>query len=98
MLSAPTIRGLRSAASLKRGGRAARVGGAEGDPRTQIRGLIEAWTPGAAAGTPAPIDPRTQIRGLIEAPRKTVTRTSPFHAIRGLRSAASLKRPTGRPG
>ena len=39
---------------------------AAADPRTQIRGLIEAVKYGADAATGAG-DPRTQIRGLIEA-------------------------------
>ena len=37
------------------------------DPRTQIRGLIEAVGYGVQEGLDQ-LDPRTQIRGLIEAP------------------------------
>ena len=85
------IRGLRSAASLKpepRGGGHAAV---RRDPRTQIRGLIE------ASGRPRHQstrrgDPRTQIRGLIEAGRFRASIREAAVPIRGLRSAASLKR------
>ena len=93
--SAHSIRGLRSAASLKRSAfvglgrrRIAR------DPRTQIRGLIEALQ------TLADEPELLPIRGLRSAASlKLGGDFVPVIAeatIRGLRSAASLKPPTSR--
>ena len=84
------IRGLRSAASLKRSLPARRRKCAPFDPRTQIRGLIEATVIADPTGIVSG-DPRTQIRGLIEAATRRSTSCSACGAIRGLRSAASLK-------
>ena len=86
------IRGLRSAASLKQQVDAMVRGPILVDPRTQIRGLIEAERGRARMTFDAALDPRTQIRGLIEASSTTWTTASRATSIRGLRSAASLKR------
>ena len=87
-----TIRGLRSAASLKRAWARRSYRHRSVDPRTQIRGLIEAASPEAWSRPAGPSDPRTQIRGLIEASRGRPGAGAPRGPIRGLRSAASLKR------
>ena len=85
------IRGLRSAASLKRGHAHASPHLVRDDPRTQIRGLIEAHgRRSPSSRRPAP-DPRTQIRGLIEASHRPGRPGRGRIPIRGLRSAASLK-------
>ena len=68
-LACAAIRGLRSAASLKQP-RPMRAGDIrQPDPRTQIRGLIEASMVTLQTVYILP-DPRTQIRGLIEAGRR----------------------------
>ena len=61
------------------------------DPRTQIRGLIEASRRRSSNASSPARDPRTQIRGLIEAGRVGAGAFDRGEPIRGLRSAASLK-------
>ena len=62
------------------------------DPRTQIRGLIEAAS-SAACGSATASDPRTQIRGLIEAASapafSSPSSSDPRTQIRGLIEAGT---------
>ena len=86
------IRGLRSAASLKRDRHHREGRPADADPRTQIRGLIEARLLRRGSALAALADPRTQIRGLIEAAARrrsgSVGHRDPRTQIRGLIEAS----------
>ena len=95
-MSVRRFRGLRSAASLKRGRKPEPARDDIEIPRTQIRGLIEAERL-RALGAEVEEIPRTQIRGLIEASCRPGSRRLYQARFRGLRSAASLK-PAGRAG
>src|SRR5690606_33307380 len=87
------LRGLTSAASLKRpDGIPLGHRGLE-TPRTHVRGLIEASST-ASATSSGVATPRTHVRGLIEADARSSRRGRRRCRLRGLTSAASLKRVT----